>query len=45
MTLAKDFVDRLLSYVWKSGPFAKKTDRFDGQEIANLMAALESAGN
>ena len=42
-TLALELVDRLSAHVWKSGPFAKKIDSFNVQEVTSLIAALESA--
>jgi Macrocin-O-methyltransferase (TylF) len=41
--LALELVDRLSGRVWKTGPFANKADSFDVQQLANLIAALESA--
>jgi hypothetical protein len=41
--LALKYVDRLAGRVWQSGPFAKKVDSLDIQEVANVIAALESA--
>ena len=40
---ALDLVDRLSARVWSSGPFVKKTDSYNLQELAGLVAGIESA--
>lgn len=42
-TLALNLVDRISGRVWKSGPFARKTESFDVREVASLIATFESA--